>query len=146
VAADIQSANDKPERVSVDENPPSPPDQRKGNGKLPGMGEFGKSPGLMALQGLESMENGMQLIAVAMPQMAALMGPMALMLTRLRQAVPQMIAGGGASPLGSSSMLTPPPGGPMPGPGGPPGVGAPPGIGAQGGAPGAPTPLPPGMG
>ena len=132
--SDYQSVSDKP--VTLDKNPPSPPEIRGSAGKS-GLGEMAKSPGLMALQGLESIENGMQMITVAIPNLGPILGLMATLVTRLRQAVPQALSGGGSSPLGASSMLTPPPGS---------GIGAPPGIGAQGGAPGAPTPLPPGMG
>lgn len=88
----------------------------------------------MALQGMEQIEKGMQLVAAGAPQASPLLQVMASMLNQLRQAIPQILVGG-QSPVGPG-MLTPPSMG----------MGGPPGIGAQGGAPMAPTPLPPGMG
>lgn len=111
--ADYQSANDRgPNQPTLDDPPPSPPEKRGKSG--PGLGEMSGSPGLMALQGLQQIENGMQLLTTGLPQLGPLIQGMAMMMARLRQAVPQAMAMGGASPLGSSSpmgspMLTPPP-------------------------------------
>jgi hypothetical protein len=140
MASDIQSAQDRsPRGVSLDDPPDSPPEQRKGNAKTSfGLGETARDPKIMALQGLVQINNGMQQVAAAFPQLGPLLGMLGAIVTRIQQAVPQAIMGqANTGSLGPSGMLTPPPG-PM--------VGAPPGIGAQGGAPGAPTPLPAGMG
>lgn len=135
---DYQSSSDRgPDGVTLDRVPSGPPDQRKGPSRATGLGEFSSSPGLMTLQGLEQIEKGMQLVAAGAPAVAPVIQQMAILMTQLRQAVPQALSGG-RSQFAPSGMLTPP--GMMPG------GGAPPGIGAQGGAPGAPTPLPPGMG
>src|SRR5690348_746976 len=115
----FQSANDRdPDGVTLDRTPPSPPDRRGSPGKS-GMGEMGGSPGLMALNGLEMVENGMQLIVTALPQLGMLMQGMGAMLMQLRQAVPQALAGGGGSAMGASSLLVPPPMAAMGGPPGP---------------------------
>lgn len=136
----FQSVEDrKPSGISLDDPPDSPPEQRKGNAKTSfGLGETASDPKIMALQGLVQMQTGSQQIAAAFPSLGPLLGMMSALLARIQQAVPQAIMGqANTGSLGPSGMMTPPPG-PM--------VGAPPGIGAQGGAPGAPTPLPAGMG
>lgn len=133
---DYQSVSDRSNGVSLDRMPDSPPDRSKGPEKH-SLGEFGNSPGLMALRGLEQIENGLQLVTAGAPGLPPpLMQAAAIMLTQLRQAVPQALSGS-RSPMVPSGMLTPPGMG---------GMGAPPGIGAQGGAPVAPSPLSPGMG
>lgn len=139
MAGDYQTANDRTsDGVTLDRMPDGPPEKRKtGGDRGGGLGEFASSPGLMTLQGLEQIEKGMQLIAAGAPSTAPVIQQMAILLTQLRQAVPQALSGG-RSQFAPSGMLTPP--GMMPG------MGAPPGIGAQGGAPGAPTPLPQGLG
>lgn len=110
----FQSANDRdPDGVTLDRPPPGPPD-KKGSARV-GMGEMGGSPGLMALNGMEMIENGMQLMQTAMPQLNPLIQPMAMLLAQLRQAVPQALAGGGTQ----SALLAPPPMAAMPGGPGP---------------------------
>ncbi len=137
MAGDYQSSNDRsPDGVTLDRVPPGPPDQAKGKGGGSGLGEFSSSPGLMTLQGLEQIERGMQLVAAGAPAVAPVIQQMAILMTQLRQVVPQVLSGG-SSPFAPSGMLTPPGMG---------GMGAPPGIGAQGGAPVAPTPMGPGLG
>ena len=131
MAGDYQSVSDRsPDGVTLDRMPDGPPDKRKDSSR-PGLGEFASSPGLMTLQGLEQIEKGMQLVAAGAPPAAPVIQQMAILLTQLRQAVPQALSGKRGPFTG---MLTPP------GMGVPSG-GAPPGIGAQGGAPAAPTPL-----
>ena len=115
----FQSSNDRdPSGVTLDRMPPSPPD-RKGTTGKPGLGEMGGSPALMALNGLEMVENGMQLVATALPQLGTLVQPMSMMIMQLRQAVPQALAGGGGSAMGASPLLAPPPMAAMGGPPGP---------------------------
>lgn len=113
---DYQSANDRdPDGITLDRMPPGPPD-KKGKASV-GMGELGGSPGLMALNGMEQIENGMQLVATALPQLNPLLQPLGMILTQLRQAVPQALAGGGVGM--QSSLLAPPPMAAMGGPAGP---------------------------
>ena len=132
MAGDFQNPNDRsPDGVTLDRLPAGPPDKKKDSQGSTGLGEFASSPGLMALQGLEQIEKGMQLIAAGAPGTAPVIQQMAILLTQLRQAVPQALTGN-RGPFAPSGMLTPP---------GMSGGGPPPGIGAQGGAPAAPTPL-----
>lgn len=124
--------------VTLDRMPPSPPDRVKGRGDGGNRETPPSTPGLMALQGLEQIQKGMQLVSAALPTLPPiLLQAGAIWLTQIQQAVTQTLAGGRQGPAPPSGILTPPA---MAG-GGPP-----PGIGAQGGAPGAPTPLPAGMG
>lgn len=139
-APDFQTVQGRaPDGVTLDKLPSGPPDVKKTGGSGVKLGEFGSSPGLMALQGLEQIDKGFQLVVAGIPQLPPMLIQMgATWLTQLRQAVPQALGGGGG-PFPPSGILTPPPGAGV-------APGAPPGIGAQGGAPGAPTPLPQGLG
>jgi hypothetical protein len=85
-------------------------------GQGEGLGPDAGSPEVQALQGLEFMERGAQLLATTFPEMAP---DLAQLISGLRQAVPQAMAGGaggmpgaGAAPqMGGGGMapMVPPP-------------------------------------
>lgn len=66
------------------------------------------SPQMQALQGLQFMERGAQMLATTFPEMAP---QLAQLVGGLRQAIPQAMAGSmGGSPAGGMSPMMPPPG------------------------------------
>ena len=89
-----------------------------------GLGADAGNPQIMALQGLQLMEKGAQLLVQGFP---ALQDPLGQVVAFVRQAVPQAMTGGNpmqvpaaAGPPGGGGMPMappPPPGGPPPGPG-----------------------------
>lgn len=73
------------------------------------MGAEAGSPQMQALQGLQFMERGAQMLATSFPDMAP---QLAQLIGGLRQAVPQAMSGamGGGAPAGGMQPMMPPPG------------------------------------
>jgi hypothetical protein len=68
------------------------------------MGNAAGSPQMSALEGLGMMEKGAQLLASGIPGLAP---QLAQLISGLRQAVPQAMAGGGQQPGGEASGMVP---------------------------------------
>lgn len=146
--------------VELDSAPPRPPASEQSalmRSNIPsppegGVGVFGNSPNLMALQGLAIVKHGLTLLSQALPSISPLLNQSYM---QLEQIIPTVMAdqlsGAGPAitgqpgmaqpaPPGVAPMMTPPPG-PM---GGPPGaMPGPQGAGAPLMPPGAATRNPP---
>lgn len=98
--------------VSLDAAPPLPPEATRrptlrqlSGGQPGGLGAMAGNPGVMALEGLQMMERGAQLLSQGIP---GLTPQLADLIAGLRQAVPQQLAGsvpggggGGGAPVGT---------------------------------------------
>ncbi len=95
--------------TSLDAGPPLPPEATRrptlrqlAGGQPEGLGAMAGNPGVMALEGLQMMERGAQLLSQGIP---GLTPQLAELRAGLRQAVPQQLAGstpggGGGAPAG----------------------------------------------
>lgn len=104
--ATMMAVPDEARRGSALDGPPtSPPAQRPTMMDTAGVGPEASSPHVQALQGLQYLERGAQLLSSSIPEMAP---QLAELITGLRQAVPQAMAGAAGAGGGQPPMMTPP--------------------------------------